>query len=320
MLENNIWGERALDFVTFPSPFATQHRNGSELSSISRIKMSSDPISKFDSHGFNFCTRKTDTYPFISPLQTPDLEGRYVLVTGAAGIIGKAIAISFARANAAGIVITDLSPLDVVATEIAQEAEKAGRQSPKVISQRADLTKADQVSALGEAVRHAFSGKLDAIVLNAGVLEPVIKIIEQDPVKWWRSYELFVLGSYHCLQAFLPLLRETRHGLGTVLAVNSQASTLLRPGMSGMASAKLAQGKLLDFVNAEYGKPEDGKTPVLAYCVHPGAVAHPDRGDIPAELRRIQIDKPELPADSITWLIKEKREWLAGRFISCNWE
>lgn len=282
--------------------------------------MSSDPISKYDSHGFNYCSNRHDTYPFISPLQTPNLKGRYVLVTGASRGIGRAIAISFARAGASGIVIMDRDPVEDVVHEVAKAAEEAGHQVPQIMSEAADVTSSEQVLAVGETVRKAFGGRLDAVVLNAGVLEPIVKIADQDPVKWWRSWEVFVLGSFLCLQAFIPLLRGTQGGLGTILAVNAQGSTLLRPGMSGMASAKFAQGKVLDFVNAEYGKQEDGTTPLLAYWVHPGGVAHPERTDLPESVLKVQIDKPQLPADTITWLIKERRDWLAGRFLSCNWE
>jgi hypothetical protein len=125
---------------------------------------------------------------------------------------------------------------------------------------------------------------------------------------------------FHCLQVFIPLLRKTKYGLGTILTVNSQASTLLRPRMSGMASAKMGQAKLLDFINAEYGIVHEGLIPLISYWVHLGAVAHQERKDLPPALFNIQIDKPKLPRDCITWLLKERRSWLAGRFISCNWE
>jgi len=229
--------------------------------------MSSDPISKYDSHGFNFCTRRSDTYSFISPLQEPNLQGRYVLVTGAARGIGRAIAVSLARAGATGIVIVDLSTPETIVDELVKEATDAGHPAPKIVSSAADVSSKDDIVAVGRVIRETFDGRLDAIVLNAGVLEPVMYIADQDAVKWWRSYEVFVLGVFHCLQVFIPLLRATRDGLGTVLTVNSQASTLLRPGMSGMASAKMGQAKLLDFVNAEYGQAEDGSTPLISYWV-----------------------------------------------------
>lgn len=30
-------------------------------------------------------------------------------------------------------------------------------------------------------------------------------------------------------------------------------------------------------------------------------------------------DKPELTGDTIAFLTQKRREWLAGRYISCNW-
>lgn len=32
------------------------------------------------------------------------------------------------------------------------------------------------------------------------------------------------------------------------------------------------------------------------------------------------VDKPELAADTIAFLTDERRDWLAGRYISCNWD
>lgn len=32
------------------------------------------------------------------------------------------------------------------------------------------------------------------------------------------------------------------------------------------------------------------------------------------------IDTPELAGDTIAWLTSERREWLAGRYVSCNWD
>ena len=284
--------------------------------------MSSDPISKYDSHGFNFCSKiYHDTYPFISPISPDNLKGRHVLVTGAARGIGRAIALSVARAGASGIIIMDRTPVEDVAHELVPTAEREGHPAPRVVAQVADVTSAEQVSAVGEAIKAAYGGKLDAIVLNAGVLEPITRIAEQDPIKWWKSYEVIVLGVFLCLRTFIPLLRSTKEGLGTVVGVNSQSAMLLRPGFSGMASAKLAQSKLLDFVNAEYGQVEDeSMTPLIAYWVHPGAVAHPERTDLPEALQSVCVDTPQLPADTISWLIREKRQWLAGRFIRCDWE
>lgn len=32
------------------------------------------------------------------------------------------------------------------------------------------------------------------------------------------------------------------------------------------------------------------------------------------------METPDLSADTIVYLTKEKREWLAGRYINCTWD
>lgn len=32
------------------------------------------------------------------------------------------------------------------------------------------------------------------------------------------------------------------------------------------------------------------------------------------------VDTPEMGADSLVFLTQEKREWLAGRYLSMNWD
>ena len=32
------------------------------------------------------------------------------------------------------------------------------------------------------------------------------------------------------------------------------------------------------------------------------------------------IDTPVLAGDTIVWLTKERRQWLSGRYVSCNWD
>ena len=41
---------------------------------------------------------------------------------------------------------------------------------------------------------------------------------------------------------------------------------------------------------------------------------------VPEEYKHLLVDTPELPAHTTLWLVKERREWLAGRYISCVWD
>ena len=47
-----------------------------------------------------------------------------------------------------------------------------------------------------------------------------------------------------------------------------------------------------------------------------GSQCYGDNGYVLA----VCVDTPELAGDTIAWLTCEKRDWLAGRYISCNWD
>ena len=75
--------------------------------------------------------------------------------------------------------------------------------------------------------------------------------------------------------------------------------------------------RFTEFINTEYG--DKG---VLAYSVHPGAVESDMSVSMPDDMLAlgILVDTPELSAHSLVWLVKERREWLAGRFVDCRWD
>ena len=68
-------------------------------------------------------------------------------------------------------------------------------------------------------------------------------------------------------------------------------------------TSKLAVLRFTEFVNAEYG--DKG---VLAYSLHPGAVESDMSSTAPDEFQGGLIDKPELAAHTILWLVKERQD------------
>lgn len=58
----------------------------------------------------------------------------------------------------------------------------------------------------------------------------------------------------------------------------------------------------------------------MAYSIHPGSIATDMSAALPDDLKHILVDTPELAAHTVVWLIKERRPWLAGRFVSCTWD
>ena len=70
-----------------------------------------------------------------------------------------------------------------------------------------------------------------------------------------------------------------------------------------------------EFIVADYG--EEG---ILSYSIHPGAILTELAKDMPKTMLHLLVDTPELAADTIVFLTSERREWLAGRYVSCNWD
>ena len=42
--------------------------------------------------------------------------------------------------------------------------------------------------------------------------------------------------------------------------------------------------------------------------------------EIDESLKHIFVETPQLCADTLTFLTREKREWLSGRYINCTWD
>lgn len=254
-----------------------------------------------------------DTYPFISSSKS-NLDGRSVFITGASKGIGLSTAISYARAGASKIAVGARSDLDAVEKDMLAAAKENGKPVPQILKLKIDLQDRETVRRAAAEVKKAFGG-LDILVNNAGVLEIYTKIIESDEHEWWNTWEVNMRGVYWVTKDFLPLILDNSDGLKTILNLSSVGAHRLTPGGSGYQTTKLAVIKFTEFIMMEYG--ESG---ILAYAIHPGGIPTQMGNRLP-EANRVNLkDTPELAGDTIVWLTQEKRDWLAGRYLSCTWD
>ncbi|KAG8529986.1 uncharacterized protein KY384_005468 [Bacidia gigantensis] len=264
----------------------------------------------------DFTTTSTvhnDTYPAISSLNS-DLSSKTVLVAGASKGIGASIALSFARAGASQIAIGSRSPQEQLVKGMKAAATDAKRPEPAVLALSLDVTDQASVETAAKEVEKAF-GKMDIVVFNAGYFAAG-KIGEIDPGMWWRNWEVNIKGLFLVTRSFLPLMLKGEDK--TIVTVSSVGAHLRGPAMSGYQTSKIAQLRLMEFVCAEYA--DQG---ILAYSIHPGNVAGTDimgGGELPEYLKHIFVESAELSADTITFLTREKRHWLAGRYVNCTWD
>jgi NAD(P)-dependent dehydrogenase (short-subunit alcohol dehydrogenase family) len=88
-------------------------------------------------------------------------------------------------------------------------------------------------------------------------------------------------------------------------------------GAIGYNISELAVNRLTEALAQAYGA--DG---LITHCVHPGIVATmpPPPGMEGPDARPMATDSPELCGGFLVWLVKERRDWLSGRYLSANWD
>jgi 3-oxoacyl-[acyl-carrier protein] reductase len=186
-----------------------------------------------------------------------DLSGRVALVTGGSRGLGRADALTLARAGA-DVVIADIQvesetteeeaerygPLAQVAhaqglvyTEAtAKEIQALGHRAAAV---KCDVTDREQVAATVARCVEDF-GSVDILVNNAGTLDHVAQIGDQSPDLWERDLRVNLTGAFNCAQAVWPHMCE--RGWGRIVNMASVAGTL---GGFGQASYSTTKAGLL---------------------------------------------------------------------------
>src|SRR5262249_40165607 len=76
----------------------------------------------------------------------------------------------------------------------------------------------------------------DALINNAGVIEPIATVADSDPAAWARNIEINLIGAYNPVRALLP--RMIKAGGGTIVNVSSGAAVRPLEGWSAYCAAK----------------------------------------------------------------------------------
>lgn len=220
-------------------------------------------------------------------------------IGGASRGIGKAIAVSFARGGASLIAISARSKASL--EPVAEELKAAARDASalRVVCVAVEASSPQSVAAAAAAVAGELGGRpLDIVVQNAAILGTSARIADADPDEWWRVYEVNVRGQFLAAKYFLPLLLQgDQGGLRTFVTVASVGAHLVGEGYSHYQSAKLANLRIAEFVDREYG-PEG----VSAWCVHPGNVLTDMAGGIDGEVAKTMSQSESCPASPTLYM------------------
>ena len=234
------------------------------------------------------------------------MDGKTVLITGASRGIGAAAARVFADAGANVVLVArTAAEIDKIATEIGDNA----------IAVVCDVSDYIAVEGAVGAAKARF-GRLDILINNAGVVDPIGHLQDTDPALWAKTIDINVKGVMHGIHAALPDM--IAQGGGTIINISSGAAHGPVEGWTAYCTSKAAVYMLTRAVDKET---RDKGIRVLG--LSPGTVATQMQREIKASgINPVsQLDwsvhiPPEWPAQALLWMCTSQADPYLGEDVS----
>ena len=154
------------------------------------------------------------------------------IVTGAGSGIGKAMAISFAKACCKVVCVARRkATLDEVVAEIT----KAGGEA---IAFAGDVTSYEQMQAMAKTAVATY-GRIDILLSNAGVI-PQVPLSEMTDKDFDMVMDINVKGMFHAIKAVMPYMKKQKYGR-IILTSSITGPITGYPGWAVYGASKAAQ-------------------------------------------------------------------------------
>ena len=237
-----------------------------------------------------------------------------VIITGASRGLGAATASWLANAGSA---VTLIARSAAALERVAQDVRKRGGSA---LVFEADIADADACRAAVLKTLDHF-GRLDALVNNAGIVEPIAAVVRADTERWQYNIAVNLLGPFYLARNAIVELRKQK---GRIVNVSSGAATLTVEHVSAYCAAKAALNHFTRVLAAEEPR-------LTVISVRPGVVdtrmqetiRREGPGVMGAEQAayyqnlktRGELEAPEVPGRAIAWLALKGPSELSGQFL-----
>ena len=186
------------------------------------------------------------------------VANKVIVVTGGGSGMGRELVLKLLAKNAKVVTI------DINENSLQETARLAGNSIDSLTTSITDITNRNAVEELLKncLTKH---GHVDAIINNAGIIQPFVKIIDLDYASIERVMHINFYGTLYMTKTFLPhlLTRPEAH----VMNISSMGGFLPVPGQTLYGASKAAVKLFTEGLYAELAGTKVGVT-----VVFPGAV------------------------------------------------
>lgn len=180
------------------------------------------------------------------------LEGKKILITGAAGDIGRAAARRFTEEGAR------LALVDLDGEGLAASAASL----PSALPLQANVTSENDLARVADSVRATF-GMIDGLFINAGIEQTYVPVTEMDKETFERVVSVNLTGSFLTAKHLLPLVADH----GSVIFTSSIAAMTAFPAYSAYSASKAGQIGLMKSAALDVAARR-----IRCNTIHPGPV------------------------------------------------
>jgi len=240
------------------------------------------------------------------------LEDKVVLITGATGGIGKAVAKKFSE-DKTKIALNDISAQKEKLKELVKEIGKNQKMAKYFL---ADVSNFKEVQKMVEDIRKEF-GRLDVLVNNAGITKDrtLAKMTQEE---WQKVIDVNLTGVFNCTKAALPLIIQNQ---GKIINISSLVGLRGNFGQTNYAATKAG---IIGFTKSL--SKELGRFGVNVNAIAPGFIDTPLTANLPEEFK-ITVKKltslgrfgtPDDIANVTVFLASEESSFITGAVINVD--
>jgi NAD(P)-dependent dehydrogenase (short-subunit alcohol dehydrogenase family) len=243
------------------------------------------------------------------------LDGKSVLITGAAAGIGRATAIAAAR-EGARLTLSDVTT--DAGEQVAKEITAAGG---KALFLRCDVTQQADVDAMVKRAVDSY-GRIDCAFNNAGIEGTLAPLADYPEETFQRVLQVNVVGLWRCLRAEIPVM--VKQGGGAIVNTSSVGGLVGAGAFGAYVASKHAVVGLTKTCALDYAKQG-----IRVNAVCPGVIQTPmlDRlADlVPGLVDALLAVKPmgrlgsaEEVAEAVIWLLSDSASFTTGATLTID--